>query len=73
MGAMSADMTLARIQYGKALTAYRGEFPAMDAQSLAEDYQGFSQSMAQVFHASDERVRKLQESVLPEQGGRETR
>ena len=45
----------------------------MDAQSLAEDYQGFSQSMAQVFHASDERVRKLQESVLPEQGGRETR
>ena len=72
MGAMSADMTLARIQYGKALTAYRGEFPAMDAQSLAEDYQGFSQSMAQVFHASDERVRKLQESVLPEQDGRET-
>ena len=73
MGALSADMTLARIQYGKALAAYRGEFPSMDAQSLAEDYQGFSQSMAQVFHAADERVRKLQETALPAQGGGETR
>lgn len=73
MGALAADMTLARIQYGKALAAYRGEFPAMDARSLAEDYQGFSQSMAQVFHASDERVRKLQETTLPVQGGGETR
>ena len=45
----------------------------MDAQSLAEDYQGFSQSMAQVFHAADERVRKLQETALPAQGGGETR
>ncbi len=30
------------------------------AQSLAEDYQGFSQSMAQVFHNADERVRLLE-------------
>ncbi|MDE7053897.1 MAG: helix-turn-helix transcriptional regulator [Oscillospiraceae bacterium] len=57
---LSAEMTLSRIQYVKALEAYRGSFPSVDSQSLAEDYQGFSQSMAQVFHNADERVRLLE-------------
>lgn len=57
---LSADMTLARIQYVKALEAYRGQFPSVDAQSLEEEYQSFSQSMAQILHDADERIRQLE-------------
>lgn len=61
MDILSADMTLARVKYAKALENYRGEYPPMDSRSLAEEYQGFSQSMAQVFHNTDERVKRLEE------------
>ena len=61
MDIVSADMTLARVKYAKALEEYRGEYPPVDSQSLAEEYQGLSQSMAQVFHSTDERVKKLEE------------
>lgn len=61
MDVISADMTLTRIRYAKALEDYRGEFPPVDSQSLAEEYQGFSQSMAQIFHSADERLRQLED------------
>ena len=61
MDVLSADMTLSRIQFAKALEAYRGEYPPMDAQALAEEYAGAAQSAAQVLHNADERVRKLEE------------
>lgn len=61
MDVLSADMTIARIRYAKALDAYRGEYPAVDAQSLAENYQGLAQAVAQVFHNTDERVKELGE------------
>ena len=61
MDVLSADMTLARIQYAKALEEYKGEYPAVDAQSLAAVYQGLAQAVAQVFHSTDERVKKLDE------------
>lgn len=61
---LSADMTLARIQYAKALEAYRGEFPQVDSQSLEEAYQSLSQSMEQIFHETDERARKLEETQI---------
>ncbi|MDE7218251.1 MAG: helix-turn-helix transcriptional regulator [Oscillospiraceae bacterium] len=61
MDIMSADMTLARVRYAKALEEYKGEYPPMDSQSLAEEYQGLSQSIAQVLHNADERVKKLEE------------
>ena len=58
---LAADMTLARVRYAKALEAYRGDYPAVDAQSLAEGYHELSQSMAQVFHGVDERVKEMLE------------
>jgi len=58
---LAADMTLARVRYAKALETYRGDYPAVDAQSLAEDYHELSQSMAQVFHGVDERVKEMME------------
>lgn len=58
---LAADMTLARVRYAKALEAYRGDYPAVDAQSLAKDYHELSQSMAQVFHGVDERVKGMME------------
>ena len=61
MDVMSADMTLARIQYAKALTDYPGEYPPIDSRSLADSYPGLSQSMAQVFHNADGRVKQLEE------------
>lgn len=61
MDVLSADMTMARIRYAKALDAYRGEYPAVDAQSLAESYHGLAQAVAQVFHNTDERVKELGE------------
>lgn len=57
---LSADMTLARIRFIKALEAYRGLFPSVDPQSLDAEYQSFSRSMAQVLHNADERVRQLE-------------
>ena len=62
MDVLSADMTLARIRYARALEAYQGEYPAVDAQSLANSYQGLAQAVAQVFHNTDERVKALDES-----------
>lgn len=56
---VSADMTLAKLRFAKALEEYRGEYPPVDSQSLAENYRGLSQSVAQVFHNADERVKKL--------------
>ena len=61
MDVLSADMTVARVRYDRALQAHQGEFPAVDAQSLAERYPGLSQSVAQVFHSVDERVKNLEE------------
>ena len=60
MDALSADMTMARIRYAKALETCDGQFPAVDAQSLAEGYQGLAQAVAQVFHNTDERVKELE-------------
>lgn len=60
MDVFSADMTLARIRYAKALEEYEGEYPPMDAQSLAEEYQGLAQAVAQVMHNTDERAKKLE-------------
>ena len=57
---LSADMTLARVRYAQALESYEGEYPPVDAQSLAADYHGLAQAVAQVFHNTDERVRKLE-------------
>ena len=61
MDVLSADMTLARIRYTRALEAYKGDYPAVDAQSLADGYQGLAQAVAQVFHNTDERAKKLEE------------
>ena len=60
MDVLSADMTRARIRYARALEAHEGEWPAVDAQSLAENYQGLAQAVAQVFHNTDERAKELE-------------
>ena len=62
MDALSAGMTLSRIRYARAMQSKElaDKFPAMDAQSLAEEYPGLSQSVAQVLHSVDEQVRELQ-------------
>jgi len=60
MDVLSADMTLARIRYAKALAAYEGEYPPVDAQSLGEAYQGLGQALAQVMHNTDERAKLLE-------------
>ena len=61
MDAMSAGMTLSRIRFARAIqsTELVGKFPAVDAQTLAEEYPGLSQSVAQVLHAADEQVREM--------------
>ena len=59
MDVLSADMTMARIRYAKALEEQEGDFPAVDAQSLSENYQGLAQAVAQVFHNTDERIKEL--------------
>ena len=48
-------------QLSQLLDAYKGDFPAVDSQSLAENYQGLAQAVAQVFHTTDERARKLED------------
>ena len=60
MDVLSADMTVSRIRYARALEDHEGTFPAVDAQSLAERYQGLAQAVAQVFHNTDERVKELE-------------
>ena len=60
MDVLSADMTRARIRYAKALETHEGEWPAVDAQSMAENYQGLAQAVAQVFHNTDERAKELE-------------
>lgn len=62
MDALSAGMTLSRIRYAKAVQnkELAGKFPAMDAQTLAEEYPGLSQSVAQVLHNVDEQMKELQ-------------
>ena len=58
-GPVSADMMLARAQYAAALDGYEGEMPNLSDAALAEQYPGLSQSVAQVFHTTDERVGEL--------------
>lgn len=62
MDALSAGMTLSRIRYARAVESkeLNGKFPAMDAQTLAEEYPGLSQSVAQVLHNVDEQMKELQ-------------
>lgn len=62
MDALAAGMTLSRIRYAKAVQnkELAGKFPAMDAQTLAEEYPGLSQSVAQVLHNVDEQMKELQ-------------
>ena len=62
MDVLAADMTMARIRYARALEEYDGEFPAVDAQSLSDNYQGLAQAVAQVMHNADERVKKLEKA-----------
>ena len=57
---VASDMALSRLRFARALDAYRGAYPPVDAQALAEEYQALSQSLAQVLHEADERVRKLE-------------
>jgi len=62
MDALSAEMTLSRIRFAKAVQSKElaGKFPAMDAQTLSEEYPGLSQSVAQVLHNVDEQINQLQ-------------
>lgn len=55
-------MTLARARYARALEDkdLAEKFPAVDADSLAREYPGLSQSAAQVFHSVDERTKGLE-------------
>ena len=41
------------------LEGFEGELPNMSDQALAENYPGLSQSVAQVFHTTDERLGRL--------------
>ena len=59
MDILSADMALSRIRYAKALDDCAGAIPPVDSQSLAENYQGLAQAVAQVFHNTDERAKEL--------------
>lgn len=66
MDVLAADMALSRVRFAQALAAYKGEYPPVDAQSLAEDCQGLAQSLAQVLHNVDERVRRLENDQVRE-------
>ena len=58
-GIVEADMMLSRAKYTDALTQCQSPFPSMSDQDLAEKYPGLAQSMAQVFHTTDERISGL--------------
>ena len=62
MDAVSASMTLSRIRFARAMQdkALADKFPAVDAQTLAAEYPGLSQSAAQVLHSVDEQIRDMQ-------------
>ena len=62
MDALSAGMTISRIRYARAMQSKElaDKFPAVDAQTLAEEYPGLSQSVAQVLHAADEQFKEIQ-------------
>ncbi len=62
MDMVSAGMTLSRIRYAHALEdrEFADQFPVVDAQTLAMEYPGFSQSVTQVLHTVDEQVREMQ-------------
>ena len=62
MDIVSAGMTLSRIRYARALEdrEFADQFPVVDAQTLAMEYPGFSQSVTQVLHTVDEQVREMQ-------------
>lgn len=62
MDAVSASMTLSRIRYARAMQdkEFADKFPAVDAQTLAAEYPGLSQSTAQVLHTVDEQIRDMQ-------------
>ena len=62
MDAISAGMTISRIRYARAMQNkdLQGKFPAVDAETLAEEYPGLSQSVAQVLHAVDEQIRDME-------------
>ena len=57
---VSAEMIRSRVRYAKALgdKELREKFPAVDAETLAQEFPGLSQSVAQVLHSVDERVGK---------------
>ncbi len=62
MDIVSAGMTLSRIRYARAIEdrELADQFPVVDAQTLAMEYSGLSQSVAQVLHTVDEQVREMQ-------------
>lgn len=59
MDVLSAEMTLSRIGYVRSLQnrELEDKFPPMDSESMAENYPGLSQSVAQVLHTVDEQRR----------------
>ena len=60
MDVLSADMALSRIRFAKALDQCGDSIPPVDSQSLADNYQGLAQAVAQVFHNTDERAKELE-------------
>lgn len=55
-GSVQADMLLSSIRYAQALDECQ-QFPEFTSETLAEHYPGLSQSVAQVFHNTDERAK----------------
>ena len=62
MDAVSAAMTVSRIRYDRAMQdkEFADKFPAMDTDTLTQEYPGMGQSVAQVLHSVDEQVKDLQ-------------
>ena len=54
-GTVQADMMLSSIRYAQALGECQ-QFPDFTSESLANNYPGLNQSVAQVFHSTDERA-----------------
>lgn len=56
-GLIRADMALSAVRYARALDgAEPAKLPAVTSETLAQTYPGLSQSVAQVFHNTDERA-----------------
>lgn len=60
MDVVSADMARSRVRFARALDDCGGPWPAVDDQTLSRDYPGLYQSLAQVMHSTDERVRGIE-------------